>query len=575
MIASGFPDGDIDTGWQIEDAEGYRLDSEGNRILDSGNPATTTAALGSVSDAFPGSPTAHYPALYRSGVGGAIPVDLDSDSEDRWFFQRASFVHSGTTIDPNSNRLTANSSGRSVLIYSYPPDATQVATGNRGREALVVRVIETKEFEDHVSSSESLAIPSGTFRELHVTADGGQFAATSGDDDAAFGIGNDVSRSLEFWLRLDESPADPTSDRIAVEILDADNDRAVRFGVRSADHPANPGGLFYSVIDTAVGNAVQNLDLTDIAVTAGWHHVVISCDSSDQRLYLDGNAIGALGAPYPFPVSAGNSQSYGYSRSAAGLWLDGSIDNLRIWNIRPRCGRRARRDVRLQFRQQRALIRRQFRCAGRSRNPGHRSQGRGIRTGRHRHPPCRRKRRNRRRCPGTAGGRRPGGGRSRLDSKLDTAGLGAGFVINPISNYNASLYDRAAAVGAWGDVFPVNSHRLFTGTRELVIAYYQNPSRNETAATALHPNVAWPWFALDYDNVTFPLIGENKDKRIYIASRLGSEGVDENAADQLVFDPAVYANLSIYNQRPQRRSRLQPERGARSDRSVDQVAIDG
>ena len=73
MIASGFPDGDIDTGWQIEDAEGYRLDRDGNRILDSGNPATTTAALGSVSDAFPGSPTAHYPACTGAATVAPSP----------------------------------------------------------------------------------------------------------------------------------------------------------------------------------------------------------------------------------------------------------------------------------------------------------------------------------------------------------------------------------------------------------------------------------------------------------------------------------------------------------------------
>ena len=344
-----------------------------------------------------------------------------------------------------------------MLIYSYPPDATQVATGNRGREALVVRVIETKEFEDHVSSSESLAIPSGTFRELHVTADGGQFAATSGDDDAAFGIGNDVSRSLEFWLRLDESPSDPTSDRIAVEILDADNDRAVRFGVRSADHPVNPGGLFYSVINTAVGDAEQNLDLTDIAVTAGWHHVVISCDSSDQRLYLDGNAIGAVGSPYPFPVSAGNSQSYGYSRSAAGLWLDGSIDNLRIWNSAlDAAGARAAMSA-YGSDSSELLFAVSFDAPVAPATPDIVPKDGGSAPGdiaiRH--------------ADGSAGTAAdvlvlqaddgPAEVATRLDSKLDTAGLGAGFVINPISNYNASLYDRAAAVGAWGDVFPVNS----------------------------------------------------------------------------------------------------------------------
>ena len=53
---------------------------------------------------------------------------------------------------------------------------------------------------------------------------------------------------------------------------------------------------------------------------------------------------------------------------------------------------------------------------------------------------------------------------------------------------------------------------------------------------------------MDYDDVGFPERCEHKDKRIHISSRLGSEGVDANGTNQVLFDPAAYAQLSIYNQ---------------------------
>ena len=37
--------------------------------------------------------------------------------------------------------------------------------------------------------------------------------------------------------------------------------------------------------------------------------------------------------------------------------------------------------------------------------------------------------------------------------------------------------------------------------------------------------MAWPYDGLRYDRVDYPAAGPHKDKRLYIASRLGSEGV--------------------------------------------------
>jgi hypothetical protein len=136
---------------------------------------------------------------------------------------------------------------------------------------------------------------------------------------------------------------------------------------------------------------------------------------------------------------------------------------------------------------------------------------------------------------------------TRIDSTLDNAGFaGSGYILNAVSNYNATLYNRSAEVGTWGPVFPVNHSQLFNdAARRLQISYYENPYRTDRA---LNPNVAWPYITTEFQNVVYPTVGPDKDKRIYIASRIGSEGVDENGRPQPVFDLAGYSGLRIYNQ---------------------------
>ncbi len=134
-----------------------------------------------------------------------------------------------------------------------------------------------------------------------------------------------------------------------------------------------------------------------------------------------------------------------------------------------------------------------------------------------------------------------------LESTLDNAAFGgSGYVLNGVSNYNVDLYNRAAPIGFWGPVFPVNDKQLFTdANRKLDVAYYENPFLTDEVA---NPNVAWPYVATEYKDVTFPALGPNKDKAIYIASRIGSEGVDRNGYQQPVFDLADYADLKVYHQ---------------------------
>ncbi|MBK1814274.1 choice-of-anchor D domain-containing protein [Luteolibacter yonseiensis] len=136
---------------------------------------------------------------------------------------------------------------------------------------------------------------------------------------------------------------------------------------------------------------------------------------------------------------------------------------------------------------------------------------------------------------------------TKLESTLDNAAFsGSGYVLNPVSNYNVDLYNRAAEIGTWGPVFPINDKQLFTEvTKKLEVAYYENPYLTDRKS---NPNVSWPYIATEYKDVTFPALGPNKDKAIYIASRIGSEGVDQKGFTQPVFDLADYADLKIYQQ---------------------------
>lgn len=136
---------------------------------------------------------------------------------------------------------------------------------------------------------------------------------------------------------------------------------------------------------------------------------------------------------------------------------------------------------------------------------------------------------------------------TRIDSTLDNAGFGgSGFVRNEVSNFNSELYTRAAEVGAWGPIFPVNHYQLFTDAlKKLEVIYYENPYLIDRVP---HPNVAWPYVATEYNDVVFPAVGPHKDKAIYIASRIGSEGVDGTGRPQKVFDLARFSGLKIYQQ---------------------------
>lgn len=121
------------------------------------------------------------------------------------------------------------------------------------------------------------------------------------------------------------------------------------------------------------------------------------------------------------------------------------------------------------------------------------------------------------------------------DGGFDTAGLGTGYVMHEVSNYNPDIYDRK---NVKGPVIPVN---MITGLgmggssptdKDLVVVYYEKVN-----------GILWPYKPVYYRTFLWSPV-----TRIVIASRLGSEGFDLNRQPQVSFDPDKFSNLKIYNQ---------------------------
>lgn len=154
-----------------------------------------------------------------------------------------------------------------------------------------------------------------------------------------------------------------------------------------------------------------------------------------------------------------------------------------------------------------------------------------------------------------------------LSSAADTANLHTGFLLFAnAANYNPFVYNRNAAAPAdYGPVFPVN-RRYYSDLGapasselgDLVVVWYE-PDRADTVPE-LNTGSLWPYRPVLYRRFVWP----NPSWRIVIASRLGSEGLDESGAPQnlsvdeegnptVFFDPSRYTGVQIYNQ-PDRRT---------------------
>jgi len=130
---------------------------------------------------------------------------------------------------------------------------------------------------------------------------------------------------------------------------------------------------------------------------------------------------------------------------------------------------------------------------------------------------------------------------TKVSSAFDTAGIGTGYLIHRVANYNADLHDRARAVGP---IIPVNRSLVSPpAENELVVVWQERVN-----------GILWPYQPVKYGPFNWPAPpdGPNPAKsalqRIVIASRLGSEGLDAAGNEQIIFDPARYGDVKIYNQ---------------------------
>ncbi len=499
-----------------------------------------------VSESFPAAPLAHYDVLFSTGDDRHPPIALDPSETDPWAFQRMSFTESEGTVLAAENTFTAASEGRTVLLFSRREDSTQVANGDLDREFLVARVVQTHLVDGPIRRPAPAVRPSGA---LLLGGDREPLEILnillSGQSDFLF---PEDPRSLDFWLRVDAlGEEDPF---IVFNQSLPGSGLSFTIGIEPASHPDYPGFLF-------VDDGTRRLH--GPAVKPGeWAHWTVNFDldlrfagdnSTDGQyragnlsLYHNGRRVAAIG-PHNETVVSGNlpwifdiqtKPTATFLGQAAPDW-EAMIDNLR-------------------FRNQASdtpAIRQSMR------NPANPSDQAGLvaffsfdgedpDT-----DPISSLRLN---PSGDLNLARPDADNApevatRLLSRLDTRQFGSGFALNEISNYNPALYSRDAATGQWGPLFPVNDSVVNQEEdRKLDLVYYENPSRELSADQDLHPNVDWPWAALRYDDVRFPLYGPHRDKRIYIASRVGSEGVDRLGLPQAVFDPARYDELTLYNQ---------------------------
>lgn len=544
-VVSHLPQESLSLYYDREDENGYRYVTDGAYVRQ--------LTFGDVTDEFPGSPSAHYRHFYSKG-GNTAPVMLDANSVDRWHFDEVTYSTAMVTVDGQSKSLSASSAGRSVLLFSYTPSATSVARGDASQEAYVARIVEALDPDTRTQSASTFS--SSNFYALELKDNSTLRHSVGG----SLFDPNVSARTHDFWYQASLAPETPTNDQVVYFESGTDQNLTAAFktyfGVRSTTNAVNPGGFYFAVTKRVMGGDATYSDLlvkdfTEIPQDYAWHHWAIIRNSSRIQIYRDGVLVSEQ------DCSAVSEYSGGTINVGGGISAisSGRLDMYRVWTT--------------------ALSAPQVRSSMLTSAPTFLTNNLSLNIT-------------------FDGGLQqytnvfwgitnisylftnsaPAGSgylyssasdianqlvfpeqdgspevATRILTKLDTAGLSSGYIIPEVSNYNPDIYNRNANTGAWGPIYPVNWSGLFSGDNALKIAWYENPySAMPASSTVLHPNVHWPYVVASYDDVKFPTLGEHKNKRIYIASRLGTEGVDATGVDQLVFDPASYSDVTVYNQ---------------------------
>lgn len=571
-IVSGYPADVVPLASELENGIGQRqttvvanqnpvLDYQGAPILSNpdGLPLyyVTETILAPVSADFPAAPSAHYRHLFAASGERRPPTKLDISSNDEWAFQDLTYTDSNTdaTVDSSGagRPFQTAGAGRSVLLYSFRTNPDEAADGNLTKEKLAVRVVGSSPIDPLLPGDERLVLGR---RGLEL---GGGSQANNG----AFGIiqrgGNTTANInpgenfvIDFWLNA----KDLRPDDGPVTIVETGS------------------GKLKVTLDAATSTITTNylgISVTQPYPTAGsqWRHCVIHAfpfnpygfEVTVVDFYLDGIrqeqglVSMALGTSPPASSTVGSSLNSNSIRLGAGAdpLSRLQLDQFRLFSLpaeaypwlspgeilRLRTARDMKTLAANQLRESPPRLWFSFENAPTSSSFANHGTIADVGIG-----------------PVTAPASEFAGTwarigiqevATRLDGTLDNANFGgSGYVLNPVSNYNANLYDRSAEVGGWGPVFPVNHSQLYLdAARRLEVAYYENPY---LSVPGINPNVAWPYVAAAYNEVVYPTFGPHKNKAIYIASRIGSEGIDVTGKPQKIFDLTNYADLAIYNQ---------------------------
>ncbi|MFT4638205.1 MAG: hypothetical protein ACI8T1_001524 [Verrucomicrobiales bacterium] len=538
-IVSGYPASDVDLSSERELPDGSREGISPDYVR--------KIRLADVDARFSASPAAHYRHHYDSG-DRSPPTQLDPSATDRWSFQELTFADNGTaaSADSATSGVPFNSagSGRSVLLYSFRPNPDEIADGNLADENLAVRVVNSTPVSPIIPDSPMTPLGRRGFLLGGGNARNGVVGIVSRVNfPALLSLGEDFV--IDFWLNTKNLK--PTDAPVTVlstgagkleVLLDPVNATisANYFGLQS-EHPVSIAGSGWTHYTVHVNT--ESFFATSLTVLGFYADGVLS---EDGQLMVPGQNSDFDTSP----AFDANGLTLGLGALTDSQLL---LDQLRLFDNVPSLddGYLGQNEVRALRENRVAQLRGNgpsmvfdFESAPSDPGTGVVSFASGGDL--------------------TSFGLGPAAGgdewvrhaiqevATRLVSPLDDAGFdGSGYILNEISNYNASLYDRSAEVGEWGPVFPVNHGLLFpeNSTRRLEIAYYENPFLQDAIS---HPNVAWPYREVAYDEVVYPTNGPHKDKAIYIASRVGSEGVNRVGGVQKVFRGEEYADLAIYNQ---------------------------
>ena len=91
-----------------------------------------------------------------------------------------------------------------------------------------------------------------------------------------------------------------------------------------------PGGKIRGFVYTAPGDPVVTQGTTPMKIDT-WHHLAMVYDGSEIRIYLDGELDGE--APRKGDINKNDASVWIGKKAIESVWLDGTIDELRILNI--------------------------------------------------------------------------------------------------------------------------------------------------------------------------------------------------------------------------------------------------